>query len=77
MATQYPTSIDTTVTLPLVFDLISPVMADDHNRLRTAIVAIENELGVAHLPLSGERKRHHCRKDEHEQVVKEMADIQE
>jgi len=46
MATQYPTSIDTTVTLPLVFDLISPVMADDHNRLRTAIVAIENELGV-------------------------------
>lgn len=46
MATQYPGSIDTTVTLPLVFDLISPVLADDHNRLRNAIVAIQNELGT-------------------------------
>ncbi len=46
MATQYPNSIDTTVTLPLVYDQISPVLADDHNRLRNAIVAIENELGT-------------------------------
>ena len=46
MATQYPISIDTTVTLPLVYDLISPVLADDHNRLRNAVVAIENELGT-------------------------------
>lgn len=46
MATQYPVSIDTTVTLPLVYDIISPVMADDHNRLRNAIVSIESELGT-------------------------------
>lgn len=46
MATQYPGAIDTSVTLPLVYDLISPVLADDHNRLRNAIVAIQNELGT-------------------------------
>lgn len=46
MATNYPTSIDTYATLPLVQDLVSAVQADDVNRLRDAIVAIETELGV-------------------------------
>lgn len=45
MATTYPTSIDTLVTLPKVTDLVSPVVAEDHNSLRDAILAIQSELG--------------------------------
>jgi hypothetical protein len=46
MATLYPEKIDTQLSLPQVFDGISPVMAADVNRLRDAIVAIQNELGT-------------------------------
>lgn len=45
MATQYPGAIDTLITLPKVFDNISPVVAADVNRLRDAAVQIQLELG--------------------------------
>lgn len=44
--TAYPLFIDTLAQLPRVVDGISPVRADDVNRLRDAIVAIEKELGI-------------------------------
>lgn len=46
MATKYPDNLDDLLSLPKVFDNISPILADDVNRLRDAIVAIEKELGV-------------------------------
>jgi len=46
MATTYPLKIDTTLTLPKVTDNVSPIVADDHNRLRDTIVAVETELGI-------------------------------
>lgn len=44
--TTYPNSIDGYISLPLLVDNVSPVVADDHNRLRNTIVTIENELGT-------------------------------
>src|SRR3990172_1706299 len=44
--TIYPLGIDGYAQLPLVYDLISPVRADDVNRLRNAIVGVETELGI-------------------------------
>lgn len=46
MSTQYPSEIDTTVSLPTVQDLITPVAAATINQLRDAIVSIETELGT-------------------------------
>ena len=46
MATKYPLGIDDSLSLPKVTDLVSPIVADDHNRLRDAIVAVETELGT-------------------------------
>jgi len=43
--TQYPAQIDNNATLPLVTDNQTPVGGDTVNRLRDAIIAIENELG--------------------------------
>lgn len=44
--TVYPNSIDTSIELPIVQDLNTPVEATIVNRLRDAIVAIESELGI-------------------------------
>lgn len=44
--TKYPAQIDNNITLPLVADNFTPVFGETVNRLRNAIVAIENELGV-------------------------------
>lgn len=44
--TIYPLGIDGYAQLPLVYDLVSPVRADDVNRIRAAVVAVETELGV-------------------------------
>lgn len=44
--TRYPTGIDGNAHLPLVIDDVSPIMADDVNRLRNAIIAVERELGA-------------------------------
>jgi len=44
--TKYPNSIDTSTELPKATDNITPVMAEVVNRLREAIIAIENELGI-------------------------------
>ena len=44
--TNYPIDIDGNLELPLVIDLVSQIVADDVNRLRNAIIAIETELGV-------------------------------
>jgi hypothetical protein len=44
--TSYPAQIDNNVTLPRVVDNQSPVGGDTVNRLRDAIIAIENELGA-------------------------------
>lgn len=44
--TTYPSTIDGYISLPLVVDLVSPVVAKDHNNLRNAIVVIETELGT-------------------------------
>ena len=47
MSTQYPTALDTSSTLPYVINNVSPVVADNVNILRDAIVAIETELGTS------------------------------
>lgn len=44
--TLYPLFIDTLAQLPKVVDGISPVRADDVNRIRDAVVAVEKELGI-------------------------------
>ena len=44
--TVYPSAIDGYSSLPLVVDLVSPVRANDVNRIRNTIIAIEAELGV-------------------------------
>ena len=44
--TTYPSQIDTSITLPLVVDNASAVKGDTVNRLRNAIVAVEQELGI-------------------------------
>lgn len=44
--TLYPGQIDGYATLPLLVDLVSPVRANDVNRLRNAVVAVETELGI-------------------------------
>lgn len=46
MSTLYPSEIDTSINLPDVTDLVTPVGAVTVNRLRDAIIAIETELGV-------------------------------
>lgn len=46
MATQYPTNIDNTTTLPNVIDGISPIVASDINNVKDAVIAIQAELGV-------------------------------
>ena len=42
----YPGAIDGYSTLPLVRDGIDEIRARDHNRLRDAIIKIEQELGL-------------------------------
>lgn len=44
--TIYPTGVDGYAQLPLVYDLLSPIRADDVNRIRNAVVAVETELGI-------------------------------
>lgn len=46
MATIYPAQVDNTISLPLLSDDVSDMNADTINRLRNAIIAIENELGI-------------------------------
>lgn len=43
---KYPAQIDNDTSLPKVVDNLSPAKGDSVNRLRAAIIAIENELGV-------------------------------
>jgi len=43
---KFPAQIDNDVSLPKVTDNLSPVRGDSVNRLRAAIIAIENELGI-------------------------------
>lgn len=44
--TKYPQGIDTSTELPKATDLVTPVNGETVNRLREAILAIENELGI-------------------------------
>lgn len=44
--TSYPNAIDSTTQLPLTIDNATPVRAEVVNRQRSAIIAIESELGV-------------------------------
>jgi hypothetical protein len=44
--TKYPNQIDTSTELPKATDLITPINSEFVNRLREAILAIENELGA-------------------------------
>lgn len=46
MSSIYPNSIDGYAQLPLVVDTVTQINADTVNRLRSAIVNIENELGI-------------------------------
>jgi hypothetical protein len=46
MATKYPLNIDNYTSLPIVQDGVSPVRADDVNRVRNTIVEVEKELGT-------------------------------
>jgi hypothetical protein len=43
---NYPSSLDNSASLPLAVDNSTPVSADVFNRLRNAIIAVENELGT-------------------------------
>ncbi len=43
---KYPGQIDNSISLPTLVDNFTPVTGDSVNRLRDAILAIENELGV-------------------------------
>ena len=43
---NYPNQIDTTTELPKATDNVTPVKAELFNRLRDAIVSVENELGI-------------------------------
>jgi len=44
--TKYPDQIDTSTELPKATDLVTPVNGESVNRLRSAILAVENELGI-------------------------------
>lgn len=44
--TKYPNQIDTTTELPKATDYVTLVKAELFNRLRDAVLAIENELGI-------------------------------
>ena len=44
--TIYPSGIDGYVQLPLVVDGVDEIRADDINRVRNAVVAVESELGI-------------------------------
>lgn len=46
MATKYPDGIDNTTSLPYITNGTSPMVAEDVNRLRDAVVAVETELGI-------------------------------
>ena len=46
MSTVYPNGIDSNTTIPQTIDLITPVKADVVNNLRSAVLAIEAELGI-------------------------------
>lgn len=46
MASQYPATIDNSITLPLVSDNVNSVSASAVNNLRNAIVQMEQALGV-------------------------------
>lgn len=43
---KYPAQIDTSASLPVAVDNLTPVSGDTVNRLRAAIVAVETELGI-------------------------------
>ena len=43
---NYPNQIDTTTEIPKATDNVTPVKAELFNRLRDAIIAVENELGT-------------------------------
>lgn len=43
---NYPNKIDTTAEIPKATDNVTPVKAELFNRLRDAIIAVENELGI-------------------------------
>ena len=43
---KYPNELDDSTTLPPAIDLVTPIKAEAVNRLRDAIIAIEQELGV-------------------------------
>jgi hypothetical protein len=46
LATIYPNGIDNNSSLPQAVDLITPVKAEAVNQLRSAIIAIESEMGI-------------------------------
>jgi hypothetical protein len=43
---NYPAQIDTSLSLPQAVDTVTPVQSSVFNSLRSAVIAIENELGV-------------------------------
>lgn len=46
MATKYPYDIDDNTSLPKLVDGVSPMVVEDVNRLRDAVVAVQTELGA-------------------------------
>lgn len=44
--TKYPKQIDTTIELPIIVDMRTPIIGEVINRHRDAIIAIESELGI-------------------------------
>lgn len=46
MATLYPDAIDGQAQVPLTVDRVTPINADLINAIRSAVIAIETELGI-------------------------------
>lgn len=73
MATKYPDGIDNTTSLPYITNGTSPMVAEDINRLRDAVVAVETELGV---DPSGTFTSVGARLQANEQAISEYAQSQ-
>jgi len=53
MSTVYPNAIDGNTQLPLIVDNVNALQANDVNRIRNAVIAVEAELGINPSSTSG------------------------
>lgn len=70
---KYPAQIDDPSSLPIVIDNVTPFSAEIVNRLRDAIIAIENELGTNPAGNAGTVK---AKLDSLSNIINNLNDIQ-